>query len=140
MNLLITDPLSIVVKHDDVDSLRARDASGSFGILAGHADLLTVLIPSVLSWRHHDGRVGYCAVRRGVLTVTNGDAIAVATRQAQVGEDLQTLEGAVRSRLQADTEAGRASRVAALRLNTQAIRRIVEALRAVEGRTFSHDP
>lgn len=139
MRLLITDPLSIVVDHDDVESVRAEDASGGFGILPGHADLLTVLVPSVVSWRHRDGRNGFCAVRRGVLTVTQGREVAIATRQAQLGDDLETLESAVLDRFQADTEAERAGRAAAMHLHTQAIRRIVEALREGEGRTLRHD-
>src|SRR5450755_2683609 len=70
MRLLITDPVTIALDAADVVSLRAEDASGSFGILAGHADFLTTLAISVVSWRHADGRAGYCAVRGGILTVS----------------------------------------------------------------------
>ena len=72
MRLLITDPTAIIADHADVASVRAEDESGSFGILTGHADLLTVLTVSVVSWRHTDGKAGYCAVRRGVLSVQGG--------------------------------------------------------------------
>ena len=129
MRLLITDPLSIVADHDDVESVRAEDSSGGFGILTGHADLLTALTVSVVSWRHADGRVGYCAVRRGVMTVRNGTEIAIATREAELGTDLATLEASVLARFRAEAEAERTGRVAATRLQAQAIRRIVEALR-----------
>lgn len=129
MRLLITDPTAVVVDHPDIASLRAEDASGGFGILPGHADLLTVLSVSVLSWRHRDGRVGCCAVRRGVLTVRGGQEIAVATRQAQLGEDAETLAAEVLARFRAELDAERSERVAALRLEAQAVRRIVEALR-----------
>ncbi len=53
MRLLITDPTAIIADLTGVASVRAEDESGSFGILAGHADLLTVLTVSVVSWRHH---------------------------------------------------------------------------------------
>ena len=43
LTLEIITPYGRVVKS--VDSLRAEDASGSFGILARHLDLLTVLRP-----------------------------------------------------------------------------------------------
>lgn len=135
MRLLITDPVAVVADHDDIRSLRAEDESGSFGILPGHADLLTVLTVSVLSWRHADGRPGYCAVRRGVLSVRGGTEIAVATREARRGDDPATLEQEVVARFLADAEAERSGRVAALRLQTQAIRRIVEALRGDRLRT-----
>ncbi|HQT75742.1 MAG: F0F1 ATP synthase subunit epsilon [Rhodospirillales bacterium 20-64-7] len=129
MRLLITDPTAVVVDSDDIESLRAEDESGGFGILTGHADLLTVLTVSVVSWRHVDGRQGFCAVRRGVLSVQDGREIAIATREAQRGDDAAALEASVLARFRADAEAERAGRVAAMRLQTQAVRRIVEALR-----------
>ena len=129
MRLLITEPTALVADHADVTSLRAEDESGGFGILDGHADFLTVLTPSVLIWRHADGRQGYCAVRQGVLRVRGGREVAVGTRQAQLGTDLETLEGAVIDRFAAEDEAERSARVAATRLHMQAIRRIIAALR-----------
>jgi F-type H+-transporting ATPase subunit epsilon len=129
MRLLITDPTEVVADHADVTSLRAEDESGGFGILTGHADLLTVLPVSVVSWRHADGKRGYCAVRRGVLTVRGGDQIAIATREARRGDDLDVLEASVLVQFRAEAEAERTGRVAATRLHTEAIRRIVEALR-----------
>ncbi|HEY1411503.1 MAG TPA: F0F1 ATP synthase subunit epsilon [Rhodopila sp.] len=129
MRLLITDPTQVVADHTDVTSLQAEDESGGFGILAGHADLLTVLPASVVSWRHADGKHGYCAVRRGVLTVRDGQQIAIATREARRGDDLDALEASVLVQFRADAEAERTGRVEATRLHTEAIRRIVEALR-----------
>ncbi|HVY14113.1 MAG TPA: F0F1 ATP synthase subunit epsilon [Rhodopila sp.] len=135
MRLLITDPLAVVADHEDIQSLRAEDESGCFGILSGHVDLLTVLTVSVVSWRHADGRLGCCAVRRGVLSVRGGTEIAIATREARLGDDPETLEQVVLSRFEAEAEAERSGRVAALRLHTQAVRRIVEALRGDGSRT-----
>lgn len=129
MRLLITDPTAVVADHADVTSVRAEDESGSFGILDGHADLLTVLTVSVVSWRRANGEAGYCAVRHGVLSVQQGRQVAIATRQAQLGSNLQDLERSVLARFHADADAESSGRVAAMRLHTQAIRRIVEALR-----------
>jgi F-type H+-transporting ATPase subunit epsilon len=137
MRLLITDPTAIVVDHADVTSLRAEDESGSFGILNGHADLLTALPISVVAWRHADGKLEYCAIRRGVLTVRGGNQIAIATREAQRGDDLDALEASVLTRFRSDAEAERAGRAAATRLHTEAIRRIVEALRPDHQREIS---
>jgi F-type H+-transporting ATPase subunit epsilon len=137
VRLLITDPTSVVADYADVASVRAEDESGGFGILPGHADLLTVLTVSVVSWRHVDGRVGYCAVRRGVLRVAGGTQVAVATREAELGTDLEALEASVLARFRAVAEAERTGRVAAVRLHAQAIRRIVEALRPDHRRGIS---
>ncbi len=85
MRLLITTPTAVVVDDPDVVAVRAEDESGGFGILPGHADLLTVLTVSVVSWRRADDRRRFCALRRGVLSVTGGDQIAIATREAIAG-------------------------------------------------------
>jgi len=129
MRLLITDPTSVVADYADVVSVRAEDASGSFGILDRHADLLTALTISVVQWRHAGGRLGYCAVRRGVLSVRGRNEIAIATRQAQLGDDLDQLEHVVLTRFRADLDTERRERVAATRLHMAAIRQIIAALR-----------
>lgn len=129
MRLLITDPARIVADHTDVASIRAEDASGSFGILSGHADFLTTLEISVVSWRHADGRQGFCAVRQGILTVRGGQEVKVATREAHVGTDLDQLESDVLVGYRAHIDADRTSRTAATRLRTEAIRQMVAALR-----------
>lgn len=129
MRLIITEPTHVVIDHTDVVSVRAEDASGSFGILDGHADLITVLTPSVVAWQHRDGAMGWCAVRQGVLSVKAGREVAIATRQAQLGRDLAALEHAIIERFRAELDAERRARVAAMRLHTAAIREIIRALR-----------
>ena len=119
----------VMVDDADVVSVRAEDASGGFGILPGHADLITALTPSVVAWRRLDGRQHWCAVRRGVLSVRDGSEVTVATRQAECSDDLATLEQAVQARLSETQDAERRARVAATRLHTAAIREIVRALR-----------
>ncbi len=128
MRLLITDPLRVVADLPDVVSVRAEDMSGGFGIWPGHADFLTVLAISVLAWHQADGRQGFCAVRRGILTVTGGQDVAVATRQAVLGADLTTLEQDVLARFHAELDAERTERIAAMRLHMQAVRQIVRYL------------
>lgn len=127
MKLCITDPTAILV-DTDVASVRAEDASGGFGILAGHADFLTALGISIVSWRRADGAVGYCAVRNGILTVSGGSDVAVATREGHVGDDLDTLEHEVLARYRERDEGERSERTASAKLRTQAIRHMVEAL------------
>jgi F-type H+-transporting ATPase subunit epsilon len=129
MRLRITTPLAVVVDEDGVLALRAEDASGSFGTLPGHADLLTSLAISVVSWKSADGARHYCAVRRGVFSVTAGKEIAIATREAITGDDLATLDQVVLGRFRADIETERAEHVESTRLQLNAIRQIVLHLR-----------
>lgn len=130
MRLIITEPTRVVADHADVVSVRAEDASGSFGILDGHADLITVLTPSVVAWQNCAGAKGWCAVRHGVLSVRAGREVAIATRQAQLGGDLAALEHEICERFRAELDAERRARVAAMRLHTVAIREIIRALRS----------
>ena len=129
MRLLITTPTTIVVDEPDVSSVRAEDDSGSFGILRGHEDLLTALSVSIVSWRDAADRVRYCAVRRGVLSVTGGSEIAIATREAVPGDDLDRLEAVVLNQFRERSETERASRTQSLQLQMKAIRQIVQCLR-----------
>jgi len=129
MKLRIMTPSAVVVEEDDVVAVRAADESGSFGILSHHADFLTALTVSVVSWHHSDNHQRFCAVRRGVLSVTNGDYVAIATREAIPGDDLEHLEQVVLSEFRAALEAERGARTDSLRLQMKAIRQIVQFLR-----------
>lgn len=129
MRLLITTPTAIVIDDADVSAVRAEDESGSFGILDGHDDLLTALSVSVVSWRHPDGPARFCAVRRGVLSVTDGREVAIATREAIVGDDLDHLEQVVLEEFRQRAESERLSRTADLELQMKAVRQIVRYLR-----------
>jgi F-type H+-transporting ATPase subunit epsilon len=119
----------VVADRNDVVSLRAEDQSGGFGILTGHADFLTALAVTVVSWRQADGSENFCAVRRGVLTVSGGSDIAIATREARVSDDLEHLETVVLDEFRNAAEAERASRTESLQLQMRAIRQIVRYLR-----------
>ncbi len=129
MRLRIVTPLSVVVDEDAVAALRAEDASGGFGILPRHAEFLTSLVISVVSWKTEKGGRHYCAVRRGVLSVTGGQAIDIATREAVLGDDLATLDQTVLQRFRADQESERTVRVDTTRLQLAAIRQIMRHLR-----------
>ena len=134
MKLRITTPLAVVVDEDGVLALRAQDASGGFGILPRHTDFLTSLAISVVSWKSVSGTRHYCAVRCGVLSVTAGQDIAIATREAIAGDDLATLDQTILARFHADIEAERADRVDNTRLQLNAIRQIVRHLQPGAGR------
>ncbi len=129
MKLRITTPLAVVVDETDVQAVRAEDASGSFGILPGHADFLTALGISVVSWHGRDGARRFCAVRKGVLSVTGGQDVSVATREAIRGDDIETLDKVVLEKFRRDLEAERVDSVETTRLHLNAIRQIMAHLR-----------
>jgi F-type H+-transporting ATPase subunit epsilon len=130
MRLTISTPLAIVADAHDVAHLRAEDETGAFGILPGHADFLTVLAVSVVSWRDQSGSEHHAAVRGGVLEVRGGEAIAVATREAVRDDDLHRLEVEVLAAFRRGVEEEKAARTDAQRLYLAAIRRICQFLRS----------
>ncbi|MGB8273809.1 MAG: F0F1 ATP synthase subunit epsilon [Alphaproteobacteria bacterium] len=134
MRLVIATPLAVVVDTPDVAHVRAEDDTGSFGILEHHADFLTVLAISVLSWRDGSSVEHYAAVRGGVLSVTGGRTVRVATREAVAGTDLQELETAVLARFREEVGAEQMARTGAARLQIAAIREICRYLRPESAR------
>jgi F-type H+-transporting ATPase subunit epsilon len=129
IHLTVTTPSQILVDSGDVAAVRAEDESGSFGILPGHADLLTALVPSVMRWRTSDGAAHLCAVRGGVFRVSSGRNVAVACREAVLGDSLEDLEGKVRAVRAQQIEAGRKARVEQVRLHALAVRQLLRYLR-----------
>jgi len=129
LHLTVTTPAQVLAESDNVVAVRVEDPSGSFGVLPGHADLLTVLIPSVVRWRTADGAARFCAVRGGVFTVSAGRNVAVACREGVVGDSLDDLEAKVRAVRARQREADRKARVEQTRLHTLAVRQLVRYLR-----------
>ncbi len=129
MRLTVTTPLSIVIDAGDVAHLRAEDETGAFGILPGHADFLTALAISVVSWRNGQGAEHHVAVHGGMLEVRGGEAIAIVTREAAPGDDLERLEVEVLARFRRQLADEQAARQDAQRLYLAAIRQICHFLR-----------
>jgi len=133
LHLTVTTPATVLVDSDDVVAVCAEDESGCFGILPGHADLLTALAPSVVRWRTAAGEARFCALRGGVFTVSTGHRVSIASREAIVGEALETLEARVRAVRAQQLEADRRAQVEQTRLRALAVRELVRYLRP--GRT-----
>jgi F-type H+-transporting ATPase subunit epsilon len=124
MKLLVTTPISVIVEAVGVRHVRADDETGAFGILPGHADFITVLTVSVITWRNQANEEHYVAVRGGVLTVRDGNLVEVATREAVSEDTLRRLGGAVLERFREEAQAEEQSRVSAARLHLAAIRQL----------------
>jgi F-type H+-transporting ATPase subunit epsilon len=128
LHLIVTTPAKVLAEANNVVSVRAEDESGSFGILPGHSDLLTVLTPSVVHWRGADGATSFCAVRGGVFTVSAGRNVALACREGVVSDSLQDLEAKVRAARAQQLEDDRKARVQEVRAHAFAVRQLVRYL------------
>ena len=134
MKLTVTTPLEIVADINGVAHLRAEDDTGAFGILPGHADFLTSLSLSVVTWRGEEGGEHHLAVRGGMLSVQGGEAIRIATREAIAGDDLHRLETEVLASFRRRADEERRARTDAERLYFAAVGQILHYLKAERDR------
>lgn len=140
LHLTVTTPMEVLVDVPGVVTLRAEDESGGFGILPGHADFLTALPASVLRWRGAHGVQYFCALRAGLLTVSGGDRVAVACREALLGDDLARLEAKVATLRADEADAARRARVEQMRLHASAVRQLIRYLRSGAPGSLEHPP
>jgi F-type H+-transporting ATPase subunit epsilon len=124
MRLVITTPMAVVADIGDVVHVRAEDETGSFGILVHHDEFLTALAVSVVSWRQASGREGHCAVRGGVLSISDGEEVAIATRQAVMGDDLGHLADKVVAELKREAEQDEAAWTHSARMRLRVLREL----------------
>jgi len=140
LHLTVTTPMEVLVDEPAVASLRAEDESGGFGILPGHTGFLTALPASVLRWRGADGGLHFCALRAGLMTVSEGDRVAVACREGILGDDLARLEAEVGKLRAAEADAARRARVEQMRLHASAVRQLMRYLRPGAPGGLEHPP
>ncbi|MFM0649609.1 F0F1 ATP synthase subunit epsilon [Paraburkholderia bryophila] len=131
LRLTISTPASVLVDAEAVVALRAEDESGSFGILPGHADFLTVLTPSVLRWHGAENVQRFCAVEEGVLRVSEGRSVTIACRNGVLGDSLAALEARIETVRVGQLDTARKARVEQTRLHAQAVRQLLHYLRPV---------
>ncbi len=95
-----------------IDGVRAfigEDHSGSFGILAGHTRLITVLTLGMARYQSSDGRWHYLAMLGGVLRFDH-DELSIATRHSLQDDDYQRLSARLADELRAEEQALAATR------------------------------
>ena len=111
--------------------LIAESTEGHFCVLPRHVDLVTVLVPGLLSYVREDGNEAVVAVDHGVL-VKVGDEIRVACERAQSASDPETAARAVREHFDVQSEREKRARATLARLEVDMVRRL-GALRGRHG-------
>ncbi len=140
MRLTVSTPTAVVEDVDDLRIVRAEDDTGSFGIQPGHADFVTVLPVSVVSWTATDRREGFVLVRQGVMTMSDGWHVNIAARDAYRDDELQDLGQTVTDVLRQADEMEGVSRTSDTRLHLATIRQVEKVLREGRGPAPSAPP
>jgi len=114
----------------DVTSFIGEDASGSFGILAGHARLITSLVIGLARFRVGDGAWQYLAVPGAVLYFRD-NLLTVSTRRYLLDQDYLRISQALHQQLMSEEEQLRGMRESLRRMEEQVLKRLWEMGRKV---------
>ncbi len=101
--LTIVTPTKILER--DITHIRLKDETAYFGIMKGHIDFLTVLVPSLCYYRDASGKETFLAVDGGILSVRGGK-VTLTSRQAYESDNAERLgdiiEGAIAKRKESE--------------------------------------
>ncbi len=90
-------------KITGVTSFVGVDASGSFGILAGHARLMTLLVIGLARFRIGEGAWQYLALAGAVLYFHDSE-LTLSTRRYLLDDDYMHISKALQQQLLAEEE------------------------------------
>lgn len=108
---------------EEVVSFIGRDASGSFGILAGHERFVTVLEFGLARFRRLDRPWEYLALPEAVLYVT-GDDVMICTRRFLRDDDYERIARDLDERLRVEETDLRDIKNSIHRLQQELLRRL----------------
>ena len=109
--------------YDNVTSFVGEDASGSFGILPGHARTMTALASGLARFRIGEAEWHYLALPGGILS-GGGDHLTVCTRRYLHDTDLRRMGTLLAELQRADQEAVGGIRESLHRLEEEMLRRL----------------
>jgi F-type H+-transporting ATPase subunit epsilon len=110
---------------DEVVSFVGEDASGSFGILAGHARLMTSLLFGLARFRRTDGAWHYLAFPGALLYFVN-DELSISTRRFLLDDNYERISTALQSQLLAEEKDLHTMKESLHRMEQELLRRLSE--------------
>lgn len=108
-----------------VTSFVGEDASGSFGILAGHARMMTSLIIGLARFRIGEDTWKYLAVPGAVLYF-HGNELTLSTRRFLLDDDYMRISQALRQQLLAEEDTLHAMKQSLRQMEEEALKRLWE--------------
>ena len=113
-----------------VTSFIGEDASGSFGILAGHARMMSVLVLGLARFRVGENGWKYLALPGAVLYFHDG-LLTLSTRRYLLDDDYRRISQALREQLLAEEQTLLSIRQGLHQMEQQFLRRLWERGRGV---------
>jgi len=124
MNLKILLP-SQVLMEEKITKIVAEGAEGSFGLLPGHIDFTTALVPGLLAIFSENGQKELLAIDQGIL-VKRGPDVSISTRNAIRNVDLGNARNLIEEQFKTLDEREKMVRSATAKLEADIIRRFME--------------
>ena len=110
---------------DGVTSFVGEDSSGSFGILAGHARLMTALVIGLARFQVSTGNWRYIALPGGILYFHN-NLLTLSTRHYLVDDDYNRISLALQEQLLVEEEQLHAMKQSLQRMEEEVLKRLWE--------------
>lgn len=110
---------------DDVVGFVGEDASGSFGLMAGHERFMTVLVFGLARLRLADGRRLFVGLPGGLLDF-RADGLHISTRRYLLGDDAAGIGRALASELLAEEQALATTLSKLRRLEAEMLQRLAQ--------------
>jgi F-type H+-transporting ATPase subunit epsilon len=112
-----------VDRIDNVTSFVGEDASGSFGIRAGHARMIASLVFGLARYRVDEGDWRYLALPGGLLYF-HDNVLTLSTRHYVIGDDYEKMSAVLEERLRAEEETLGSLKRSVHRMEEEALRRL----------------
>lgn len=120
MHLKLLVPNYVLIDQP-VTKIIAEGENGAFCLLPHHIDLLTALVPSILTWQSPEAEDRFVAIDRGLL-IKCGPEVLISTRNAFQGSQLEVLQQEIAQQFHTLDEQERLARTAIARMETSLAR------------------
>ena len=110
-------------RFQGVRSFVGEDASGSFGLRAGHARFMTILTFGLARFRPREGAWQYLAMPGAVLYF-NEQHLWIGTRRYLLDSDYERINGLLREQLLAEEQTLQATKLSLQRMEEELLHRL----------------
>lgn len=95
---LILQDATHIERFEGVTSFVGEDESGSFGVLAGHARMMTSLIFGMARFKSIDGQWQYLALPGAIVYFINNE-LSISTRRYMLDDNYERMSDALQEQL-----------------------------------------
>ncbi len=130
LELALLSPVEPDIETRKATRVTARDASGAFAILPGHADFVAALVPCLLEWTDATGTVHCVGVPGGILRTAGGNRVEVMARRHYAGDSPASVAASLRGDMRNARDADDMRRQALDRLEAEIAGQLARRLAA----------